>query len=83
MIKELDAWDRHRIDYYKAQIVQKYEEASKADGDAREAIFDDIALIQDVCKRLEEGAPPPKPVEQKQYYIEPEDDGCAGGACKI
>lgn len=83
MASELDAWDKCRIDYYNKQIVQKYEEAGKEEGARRDAIFDDIALIQDVIKRLENGAPPPKPIQQKEYYIEPEDDGCAGGACKI
>jgi hypothetical protein len=83
MSNELSGWDLHRIEYYNGLIVAKYEEASVAEGAERDAIFDDIALIQDVVSRLERGAPPPKPIEQKQYYVEPEDDGCAGGACKI
>lgn len=83
MSKAPDAWDLQRIEYYNKLIVRKYTEASEAEGDAREAIFDDIGIIQDVVNRLENGAPPPKPIKQKKYYIEPEDDGCAGGACKI
>lgn len=80
---ELDAWDTERIAYYKEQISFKLYSLCHATGEYKEELTNDIALLRDVVSRLEVGAPPPKPIEQKQYYIEPEDDGCAGGACKI
>ncbi len=83
MDSELSAWDIQRIEYYNKRIAEKREQVSVSEWEQREAILEDIKLMEDVVSRLETGAPPPKPVEQKQYYIEPEDDGCAGGACKI
>jgi len=80
---ELDAWDVERIAYYKEQIAIKMEATKEAGEEGKDALLEDIRLFEDVVRRMEDGAPPPKPIEQKQYYIEPEDEGCEGGACKI
>lgn len=80
---KLDGWDRERIRYYKKRIAFYKLDAQREEGERKESLLSSIKLYEDVVDRMENGAPPPKPIEQKQYYIEPEDDSCQGGACKI
>jgi len=82
-MSEVDAWGAHRVEYYNKLIESKFELLVSAVGGERDSILADIKLLQDAVSRIEVGAPPPEPVKQKEYYVEPEDDGCAGGACKI
>lgn len=80
---KLDAWDIERINYYNKRIEVYKLEADTAEGERKDGLLASIKLFEDVVHRMENGSPPPAPIEQKQYYIEPEDDSCAGGACKI
>ena len=72
-----------RIRFYNKKVVECYDKASKLEGAEREYQFDEAYKYSQAVASLEKGLVPDKALPTETYFIEKEDDSCAGGACKI